>query len=403
MSIPLTLLGLLEREPSHGYDLKREYDTYFGREKPLAFGQVYATLARLTRDGQVEAAGEEPGAGPDRKRYVITEQGVSELESWLAEPVAPEPHLQTVLFVKVVLALLSDRSAEAYLDAAARRAPPTDARADGGEAERLDGRRPAGGSCPVPPGGRPALDRPDRGSPGCPRRGGAVVTAELVVLEARDVVYSFGQTLALRGASLSVTSGEILAVMGPSGSGKSTLLHCLAGILAPAEGEVWFDGKRTDTKNERERSALRRDRFGFVFQFGQLVPELTAEENVALPLLLGGVRRQPALVEARSWLVTMGLDGLERRRSGELSGGEAQRVALARGLVGRPEVLFADEPTGALDSLTGERVMDLLSAAVREQGTTVVLVTHEPRVAAYADREVIVRDGRVTAMSGTLT
>ena len=229
------------------------------------------------------------------------------------------------------------------------------------------------------------------------------MTAELAVLEARDVVYSFGQTLALRGASLSVTSGEILAVMGPSGSGKSTLLHCLAGILTPAEGEVWFDGDRTDTKNERERSALRRDRFGFVFQFGQLVPELTAEENVALPLLLGGVRRQPALVEARSWLVTMGLDGLERRRSGELSGGEAQRVALARGLVGRPEVLFADEPTGALDSLTGERVMDLLSAAVREQGTTVVLVTHEPRVAAYADREVIVRDGRVTAMSGTLT
>ncbi len=116
MSIPLTLLGLLEREPSHGYDLKRDYDTYFGRGKPLAFGQVYATLGRLTRDGQVEAAGEEPGAGPDRKRYVITEQGVSELATWLAEPVAPEPHLQTVLFVKVVLALLSGRSAAAYLD-----------------------------------------------------------------------------------------------------------------------------------------------------------------------------------------------------------------------------------------------------------------------------------------------
>ena len=116
VSIPLTLLGLLEREPSHGYDLKRDYDAYFGRGKPLAFGQVYATLARLTRDGKVVAAGGEPGAGPERKRYVITEQGVSELETWLAEPVAPEPHLQTVLFVKVVLALLSDRSAELYLD-----------------------------------------------------------------------------------------------------------------------------------------------------------------------------------------------------------------------------------------------------------------------------------------------
>ena len=116
MSIPLTLLGLLEREPSHGYDLKRDYDTYFGRDKPLAFGQVYATLARLTRDGQVAAGGDSPGAGPDRKQYVITEQGVSELETWLAAPVPPEPHLQTVLFVKVVLALLSDRSPEAYLD-----------------------------------------------------------------------------------------------------------------------------------------------------------------------------------------------------------------------------------------------------------------------------------------------
>ena len=223
------------------------------------------------------------------------------------------------------------------------------------------------------------------------------------VLEARDVALSFGPTLALRGATLAVARGDILAVMGPSGSGKSTLLHCLAGILVASTGEVWFDGARVDVMGETERSALRRQQFGFVFQFGQLVPELTAEENVALPLLLGGIKRAPALIEAQSWLARMGLDGLERRRSGELSGGEAQRVALARGLVGRPQVLFADEPTGALDSLTGERVMDLLSTAAREQGTTVVLVTHEPRVAAYADREVIVRDGKVTALSGTLS
>jgi DNA-binding PadR family transcriptional regulator len=116
MSVPLTLLGLLEREPSHGYDLKRDYDTYFGRGKPLPFGQVYSTLARLARDGKVEAADAEPGAGPDRKRYIITEQGVSDVETWLAEPVAAEPHLQTVLFVKVVLALMLGRSAERYLD-----------------------------------------------------------------------------------------------------------------------------------------------------------------------------------------------------------------------------------------------------------------------------------------------
>jgi putative ABC transport system ATP-binding protein len=219
------------------------------------------------------------------------------------------------------------------------------------------------------------------------------------IIEARGVEKSFGHTPALRGATIAVARGEILAVMGPSGSGKSTLLHCLAGILTPDQGEVWFDGIRLDTMPEAKRSDLRRDRFGFVFQFGQLVPELTAEENVALPLLLGGVRRGPALAEARPWFGRLGLDGLEGRRSGELSGGQAQRVALARGLVARPEVLFADEPTGSLDSMSGELVMRLLAAAVREQGTTVILVTHEARVAAYAAREVVVRDGMVGSLT----
>jgi putative ABC transport system ATP-binding protein len=229
------------------------------------------------------------------------------------------------------------------------------------------------------------------------------MTSSPVILEARDVALSFGLTPALRGASVQVARGEILAVMGPSGSGKSTLLHCLAGILVPSSGEVWFDGARIDEDTEARRSALRRDRFGFVFQFGQLVPELTALENVALPLLLGGVRRSAAVLEARPWFARLGLDGLEDRRSGELSGGEAQRVALARGLVAHPSVLFADEPTGSLDSLSGEHVMDLLSTTARDQGTTVVLVTHEPRVAAYADREVMVRDGRVSDLSPAVT
>jgi putative ABC transport system ATP-binding protein len=211
----------------------------------------------------------------------------------------------------------------------------------------------------------------------------------------RDVHLSFGPTPALRGATLEVAQGEIVAVMGPSGSGKSTLLHCLAGILVPDAGEVHFAGRRIDVLGEADRSALRRDQFGFVFQFGQLVPELTAAENVALPLLLER-RRATALAQARTWFEQLALDGL-RSRSGELSGGEQQRIALARGLVGQPEVLFADEPTGSLDSLTGERVMDLLTAAAREHSITVVLVTHEPRVAAYADREVIVRDGKITS------
>jgi putative ABC transport system ATP-binding protein len=213
------------------------------------------------------------------------------------------------------------------------------------------------------------------------------------ILEARDVVLSFGETPALRNANLSVERGEILALVGPSGSGKSTLLHCLAGILAPDSGEILFDGGRLDQMGEEERSRLRRERFGFVFQFGQLVPELNAEENVALPLLLDGVNRGPALTKAREWLGVLDLAGLGQHRSGELSGGQAQRVALARALVADPEVVFADEPTGSLDSVSGEAVMELMLTAVAERATTVVLVTHDPRIAAYASREVTVRDG----------
>src|SRR6266567_9007629 len=164
------------------------------------------------------------------------------------------------------------------------------------------------------------MDRPHRGPAGPARAGGAPVTADrpgtAKIIEARNLEKSFGQTPALRGASLAVRRGEIVAVMGPSGSGKSTLLHCLAGILVPGEGEVWFGGRRLDSLSDDRRSALRRDRFGFVFQSGQLVPELTAEENVALPLLLSGARRGPATTAARRWFGTLGLDGLEQRRSG---------------------------------------------------------------------------------------
>jgi len=215
------------------------------------------------------------------------------------------------------------------------------------------------------------------------------------ILSATDVHKSFGATPALRGASLEVDRGEILAVMGPSGSGKSTLMHCLAGIFTPDSGQVCFDNQRLDRLGETRRTELRRTAFGFVFQFGQLVPELTAEDNVALPLLLNKHRRRDAYAKAHQWFPRLGLDGLARRRVGELSGGEAQRVAIARALVTRPAVVFADEPTGSLDSLAGEHVMDMLVTTAREEGTTVVLVTHDARVAACADREVTVRDGRV--------
>jgi putative ABC transport system ATP-binding protein len=222
------------------------------------------------------------------------------------------------------------------------------------------------------------------------------------VLEARDIVKSFGQTPALRGASVAVGQGEILAIMGPSGSGKSTLMHCLAGIFPPDSGEVWFDGRRLDTLADAERTRLRRTAFGFVFQFGNLVPELTTADNVALPLILKRVNRREAYRQAARWLDRLGLGDKGARRTGELSGGEAQRVSVGRALALQPRVLFADEPTGSLDSLTGEKVMNLLTGLAMENHITLVVVTHDVRVAAYAGRQVLVRDGVVAADVGTV-
>jgi putative ABC transport system ATP-binding protein len=217
------------------------------------------------------------------------------------------------------------------------------------------------------------------------------------LLEGRDLVKRFGKDEALRGVSIEVARGEVVAVLGPSGSGKSTLLHCLAGIYRPDAGEVWFDGARVDDGNEAARSRLRRERFGFVFQFGQLVPELTALENVSLPLRLNGAARAAAEEAAGAWLERMEIDDVADAYPGDLSGGQAQRVAVARALIGEPDVIFADEPTGSLDSINGERVMDLLTATARERGAAVVMVTHDPRVAAYASREIVLADGRVSS------
>jgi putative ABC transport system ATP-binding protein len=214
------------------------------------------------------------------------------------------------------------------------------------------------------------------------------------LLTGRELHKSFGPTPALRGMDLSVDAGEVLAVMGPSGSGKSTLLHCLGGILAPDSGEVTFDGRRVDLMPDRERSQLRRTELGFVFQFGQLVPELPVLENVALPLLLGGKRRRAAVAAAWEWLPRLGLDGLGQRLPGELSGGQGQRVAIARALIAGPRLVLADEPTGSLDSVAADDVMELLVTTAKEERVGVVVVTHEPRVAAYADRQVTMRDGR---------
>jgi putative ABC transport system ATP-binding protein len=215
------------------------------------------------------------------------------------------------------------------------------------------------------------------------------------VLTGTDLVRSFGRTPALRGASCAVRAGEIVAITGPSGSGKSTLLLCLAGVLRPDAGSVLYDGRRIDQLSERDRSRLRRTEFGVLFQFGQLVPELTVGENVALPLLLSGARRKAALHTASEWLDRFGVADLTGRYPGELSGGQQQRAAVARALVTEPRVLFADEPTGALDSLAGEQLLTQLTRVARESGTAVLIVTHDAQVAAYAQREIALWDGSV--------
>ncbi|MFI1051758.1 ABC transporter ATP-binding protein [Streptomyces griseoruber] len=219
------------------------------------------------------------------------------------------------------------------------------------------------------------------------------------VLAGVGLTKKYGSTTALAGVDVEVGTRDSLAIMGPSGSGKSTLLHTLAGIIRPDGGQVLLRGERIDDLGENRLSALRRKRFGFVFQSGQLLPELPAEENVALPLMLEGLPRAQAVERARRWFAPLGLDGLERRRPGQLSGGQAQRVAIARALAVAPGVVFADEPTGALDQATGTEVVRLLTSVTREQGAALVMVTHDAEVAAHCDRILQVRDGRITNYS----
>lgn len=216
-----------------------------------------------------------------------------------------------------------------------------------------------------------------------------------IIISAKDIKKAYGKTHALRGASLEVKKGEVLAIMGPSGSGKSTLLHSLAAIISVDSGEIRLNGKRIDKLPDDKRSILRRTMFGFVFQFGQLVPELTVEDNVALPLLLNKKDKKEAYKKAKKWIVEVGLSGKENNLPGELSGGQAQRIAIARSMVIEPQILFADEPTGSLDTFNSEKVMELFIKTAKEHGTTVIMVTHEPSIAAYADREIVVRDGKI--------
>lgn len=216
-----------------------------------------------------------------------------------------------------------------------------------------------------------------------------------VVLEGRRLGHAYGADSVLTDVSLAVEPGEVVAVMGPSGSGKSTLLHLLAGLLQPDSGEVYLDGERIDGLSEQARSRLRLRQMGFVFQFGDLIPELTIAENVELPLRLTETRARRARRRAKEMLERLQIAEHADKRISEVSGGQAQRAAVARALVHSPQVVLADEPTGSLDTTTGELVLEALVGTARESGTAVLLVTHELRVASWAGRDVLLRDGRV--------
>lgn len=222
-------------------------------------------------------------------------------------------------------------------------------------------------------------------------------TYSAALLATHDITKSFGTVKALAGISLTIASGESVAIMGPSGSGKSTLLHCLSGVLVPNDGRVLFAGEDLTEMPDAQRSHLRLSQFGFVFQDGQLIPELPARENVALPLLLTGTRRRTALAKADEVLAKIGIPDLADRRPSDMSGGQAQRVAIARALAANPRVVFADEPSGALDQATGHEVMQLLTATAAQAGASLVMVTHDPAVARWCSRLVEIRDGLVHA------
>ena len=237
----------------------------------------------------------------------------------------------------------------------------------------------------------PAVDATDR--------------APSAVVAARDITRRYGEgdtaVDALRGVSLDVAQGKLTAVMGPSGSGKSTLMHILAALDRPTSGSIWIAGKKLGQLNDTEITKLRRDHIGFIFQFFNLLPMLTAEENVLLPLTIAGEKPDDAWRE--QLLKDVGLADRRTHRPAELSGGQQQRVAIARALISRPTVVFADEPTGNLDSKTGAEILELLRSSVESLGQTTVMVTHDPRAAAIADRILFLADGLIVKDLGSAT
>jgi putative ABC transport system ATP-binding protein len=248
-----------------------------------------------------------------------------------------------------------------------------------------------------PPAGPAPLDPPTPGTPAPPAPPALDIREPVAIVAGEDLHRHYGQgpaaVHALNGVSLAIGPASFTAIMGPSGSGKSTLMHLLAGLDTPSSGEVWIGPTRLGELSEGDRTRLRRNRIGFVFQTFNLLGMLTAEQNITLPLRIAG---RPVDRDWLDWLlIATGIADKRRARPAELSGGEQQRVALARALIGKPAIVFADEPTGNLDSVNTETILTMLRRAVSDLGQTIVIVTHDPQAAARADRIVFLEDGRI--------
>jgi lipoprotein-releasing system ATP-binding protein len=223
----------------------------------------------------------------------------------------------------------------------------------------------------------------------------AVTADTKTILHLENIARRYGDLIILEGAEIRLKRGEIIALLGPSGSGKSSLLH-IAGLLeAPSEGEVWIDGRATSAMNDAERTRLRRDALGFVYQFHHLLPEFSALGNVSLPLLIAGEKKKIAEAEAERLLTVLGLGERIHHQPGQLSGGEQQRTALARALANKPDILLADEPTGNLDPKTSDVVFDALIDLVRKEGLAALIATHDQRLAKRLDRTLVIRDQKL--------
>lgn len=221
----------------------------------------------------------------------------------------------------------------------------------------------------------------------------------MTMIEVKDLskVYGSGETkvIALDSVNLTIEQGQFVAVMGPSGCGKSTLLHLIGGLDRPTTGTVTVEGNDISKMSDTTLTELRRRKMGFIFQFYNLIPVLDAVENTALPLILDGVKPETARIKAKEWLTRNKLEDRGSHRPDELSGGQQQRVAISRAMVADPVIVLADEPTGNLDSRSGDEIASVLRKIVSDWGRTVLMVTHDPRIAAYADRIIFLKDGRI--------